>query len=90
MSLNKYIDEAKTPDNKYISLIKISLLILGRFVKYGTFRWIVHYGLSLIMDFISRCHIFCGIIITVAKGTWILERTQNDRFPLPPADYQRG
>jgi len=24
---------------------------------------------------------FCGIIITVKQGTWILERTLNDRFP---------
>jgi hypothetical protein len=37
--------------------------------------------LGLIRDFISRCHVFCGRIITMAKGTWILERTQDDRFP---------
>jgi len=24
---------------------------------------------------------FCAIIIIVVKGTWVLERTQNDRFP---------
>lgn len=34
-----------------------------------------------IADSASRCHEFCGIMTTVVKGIWILERTQNDRFP---------